>query len=97
MVNQDQEYVENLSKYKQEKARVWFLIGWLYVLSFYIEQNLSSWAMVGLWQGYGRAMVKLGKVPYLFISFGCGDNNDSQDADELKDRAQKQPITQNAL
>lgn len=24
--------------------------------------------------------------PYLFSSFGCGDNNDSQDADELKDR-----------
>lgn len=34
---------------------------------------------------------------YLFISFGCGDNNDSQDADKLKDRAEKQPIAQHAL
>lgn len=42
-------------------------------------------------------MVGLGKDTYLFIPFGCGDNDDSQDADELKDRAQKQPITQNAL
>lgn len=34
---------------------------------------------------------------YLLMSFGCRDNDDSQDAEELKDRPQKQTITQHAL
>ena len=47
------------------------LIGRLYVLELSNEQNLSL-------MDYG---------PYRFISFGCGDNDDGQDADELKDRS----------
>lgn len=33
---------------------------------------------------------------YMFSSFGCGED-DCQDADELKDGTQKQPIAQQAL